>query len=147
MTIVEIIGGLGGLTGIGTGVWAFVNWRSRKRIEQANAETATAEADQKVADNWQRYAEKMEKRAELAEKKQEEKNKEFDSKLRKYFQFQLRIARALSTTTEHKRYAEYHLCTDLACQKRQPPLGTYKTEDMTDILKEMVEFEKEECND
>lgn len=145
-TFLEILTGLGGLAGVSAFIWAFINWKSRKKIEQANAETAGAEADHKVADNWKEYAEKMEMRAEQAEKKQEQKNKYFEQKLQKYFQFQLRIARALSTTTDNKRYAEYHICRDVGCPNRQPALGSFKTEDMTDILKEMAEFEKEEKN-
>lgn len=132
MNTVELISALGGLAGIGTMVWYALNLRSKRRMEKAAADSAAAEADGKVADNWQNFAEKIEKRYN-----------ELEQKYRSMEQRQMRLERALSTTTNHKRYAEYHICTDLACPTRKPPIGTFKTEDFTDILKTDIETEKE----
>lgn len=118
MTIVELISALGGAAGLGTLLWYALNLRSKKKVEKAAAEGAMAEADSKVSDNWQRFAEKVEKEyAELKESFKVLENR------------QMIVERALSDTTTQKRYAEYHLCTDLSCQDRKPPLGTFKTED------------------
>jgi len=125
MTLTELISAFGGAAGLGTLLWYALNLRSKKKMEKAAAEGAMAEADSKVADNWQRFAEKI-------QKEYEELRGSFNDLERR----QLRVERALSTTTTQKRYAEYHLCTDLTCQKRQPPLGTFKTEDFTDIIKD-----------
>lgn len=138
--VVEFITALGGLSGIAAIIWAIINWRSRKKVEGAKAESASAEADSKVSDNWARYAEKLEKRVEELEEKQ----KKSDAKVQKYFQFSIRIAQALSSTTAKKRYAEYHICTDIGCSDRKPSLGTFATEDLTAIIREMEAFEKEE---
>lgn len=132
MNAVEIFEGLGGAAALGTAVWFVANWRAKKKIEKANAESAAAEADSKVADNWQKFAEKIQG--------------EYDE-LRQRFnaleQRQMRVERALSTTTTQKRYAEYHICTDLACTDRKPPIGTFKTEDFTDIIKTEIEKKNE----
>lgn len=125
MTLTELISAFGGAAGLGTLLWYALNLRSKKKMEKAAAEGAMAEADSKVADNWQRFAEKI----------QGEYN-ELRTSFNDLERRQLRVERALSTTTTQKRYAEYHLCTDLTCQKRQPPLGTFKTEDFTDIIKD-----------
>ena len=123
MTLVEIISALGGFAGLGTLLWYAINLRSKKKVEKAAAEGAMAEADSKVSDNWQRFAEKIQG--------------EYDN-LSKRFQAvekrQLEIERALNDTTIKKRYAEYHLCTDLACTDRKPPLGTFKTDDSIEII-------------
>lgn len=125
MTLTELISAFGGAAGLGTLLWYALNLRSKKKMEKAAAEGAMAEADSKVADNWQRFAEKI-------QGEYNELRNSFNGLERR----QLRVERALSTTTTQKRYAEYHLCTDLTCQKRQPPLGTFKTEDFTDIIKD-----------
>lgn len=125
MTLTELISAFGGAAGLGTLLWYALNLRSKKKMEKAAAEGAMAEADSKVADNWQRFAEKI-------QGEYNELRNSFNDLERR----QLRVERALSTTTTQKRYAEYHLCTDLTCQKRQPPLGTFKTEDFTDIIKD-----------
>ena len=123
MTIGEIISALGGAAGLGTLLWYAINLRSKKKVEKAAAEKAAAEADSKVSDNWQRFAEKIEK--EYAELKDSFKILE---------NRQMLVERALSDTTIQKRYAEYHLCTDLSCTDRKPPLGTFKTEDSINNL-------------
>lgn len=128
MTLVEVISALGGAAGLGTLLWYALNLRSKKKVEKATAEGAMAEADSKVSDNWQRFAEKM-----------ETEYKELKSSFKVLEQRQMRVERALSTTTNQKRYAEYHLCTDLSCQTRKPPLGTFKTEDFTDIIKDNID--------
>lgn len=123
MTIGEIISALGGAAGLGTLLWYAINLRSKKKVEKATAEKAAAEADSKVSDNWQRFAEKIEK--EYAELKDSFKILE---------NRQMLVERALSDTTIQKRYAEYHLCTDLSCTDRKPPLGSFKTEDSINHL-------------
>lgn len=123
MNTVELISALGGVAGIGTLVWYAINLRAKRKMEKATADSATAEADSKVSDNWQRFAEKM-----------ETEYKELKSSFKVLEQRQMKVERALSTTTNQKRYAEYHLCTDLACKTRKPPLGTFKTEDYTDVI-------------
>ena len=123
MTIGEIISALGGAAGLGTLLWYAINLRSKKKVEKAAAEKAAAEADSKVSDNWQRFAEKIEK--EYAELKDSFKILE---------NRQMLVERALSDTTIQKRYAEYHLCTDLSCTDRKPPLGSFKTEDSINHL-------------
>jgi len=127
MTLVEVISALGGAAGLGTFLWYALNLRSKKKVEKATAEGAMAEADSKVADNWQRFAEKIQSEYD-----------ELKARFNKLEQRQLQVERALSTTTSQKRYAEYHICTDLGCQNRKPPIGTFKTEDYTDIIKEEI---------
>lgn len=131
MTIIELISALGGFAGIGTLLWYAINLRSKKKIEKATADGAAAEADGKVADNWQRFAEKIQG--------------EYDSlseRFHKMEQRQLLVERALSTTAAQKNYAEYHICTDLGCQDRKPPIGTFHTEDHTDIIKAAIDEDK-----
>ena len=128
MTTVEIIEGLGGTAALGTAIWFIANWRAKKRIERANAEKAAAEADNKVSDNWQKFAEKI-----------EGEYNDLRSRFNELEKRQLKVERALSTTTNHKRYAEYHICTDLSCTDRKPPIGTFKTEDFTDIINPTIE--------
>ena len=128
MNLVEVISAIGGAAGIGTMLWYAINLRAKRKLEKAAAESASAEADGKVADNWQRFAEKIQG--------------EYDSlsgRFQVLEQRQLRVERALSMTTNQKRYAEYHLCTDLSCTDRKPPIGTFKTEDFTDILKDNIQ--------
>lgn len=125
MTLVEIISALGGAAGLGTLLWYAINLRSKKKVEKAAAEGAMAEADSKVSDNWQRFAEKIQG--------------EYDSLSNRFQvleQRQLKVERALNETTIQKRYAEYHLCTDLSCTDRKPPLGTFKTDDSIEIIKQ-----------
>lgn len=123
MNTVELISALGGVAGIGTLVWYAINLRSKRKMEKAAADSAAAEADSKVADNWQKFADKLQQEYD-----------ELRANYKSYEQRLLKVERALSTTTNQKRYAEYHLCTDLACTDRRPPLGTFKTEDYTDVI-------------
>lgn len=108
MEINEIIATCGGVGGLLSVIWAAINLRARKKVETAKAAKEEAEADRAVADNWQNYATKME---------------EFNSRLNDKVD---NLYRLINEEKSEKRDAQYHYCSNIACEKRTPPLGTYK---------------------
>lgn len=115
-TLSIIISLFGGAAGIGTLLWYILNLRAKKKVENANAELASAEADAKASENWKNLVDKLEHRLEQTEFKLDTSDKKLSG-----------IQRLLTALISRKSYAEYHFCGEISCQQRKPPLGTFST--------------------
>lgn len=112
----------------GGGLTAIINRKLNKRTDEAKARQEEAAADASEFDNLKNtYKSDIEElRHEVKELKSRDASKE-----RRLNGLQ----RVMTAIIARKDYAEYHFCSDLGCQTRLPPIGTFRTENYDEILK------------
>lgn len=127
-TVLMSLGGFGGLVSI---LWAMINIKSRKRVEEARADTASAEADMKSAEVWKRYGEVKSGEASLAE----EEVTFLNNKMNRFITLIVKLL-----TASHD--SEFHYCEHVTCDKRKPPLGSHDS--VSSIIDEINDLQKTE---
>lgn len=114
--ISSIVGLLGGGSAFGVAIWYIINLRSKKKVEQATADKAAAEAEKQHQENGQSNADWTLQKIKELDYYYKKQNKKLDG-------LQLFVTRLITVIEKN----DFFYCSEIHCQNRKPPLGQFKT--------------------
>jgi uncharacterized protein HemX len=117
----------------------FIHFKAKRKTENQKARQEENVADSGKFENLKKEIDYLGHR--LEEYRTDQKAQEYTQKE------QYRVIRGMQkiqkTLIGQKKYAEYHLCQDLACPVRIPTLGTFKSKDIEELIEESKKNEKD----
>jgi len=128
---------LGGVIGGGT----FMHYKTRAKQEKNSAKKGEFEILQQQIEFQGTLIKNFQNDAMLKDDrivKLEKENEEIKFLQREHERKLLGIQKLLTREVGNKRYAEKHICFQIECDNRKPPLGEFHTEDP-----EMIEIEND----
>lgn len=107
---------LGGGSAFGVAIWYIINLRSKKKVEQATADKAAAEAEKQHQENGQSNADWTLQKIKELDYYYKKQNKKLDG-------LQLFVTRLITVIEKN----DFFYCSEIHCQNRKPPLGQFRT--------------------